>query len=81
MTRRGSSKCCNVPTNLTWLVPPSFLALTAERRSRSLAALGQIGVYPFSENESGLKTFDPVAVSENAVCPPGRDPSAPHCRP
>ena len=33
--------------------------------------LGQIGAYPLSENEPSLKRFDPVAISKNAVYPPG----------
>jgi hypothetical protein len=63
-----------VPTNLTWLVPRSFLAPTPESRTTSLAVLGQIGAYPLSENQPGLREFDPVTVSENAVYPPGVTP-------
>lgn len=60
-----------VPTNLTWLVPRSFAAPTPESRAQSLDLLGQIGAYPLSENEPSLKRFDPVAISKNAVYPPG----------
>jgi hypothetical protein len=60
-----------VPTNLTWLVPRSFLAPTPESRVQSLDVLGQIGAYPLSENESELRRFDPVAISANAEYPPG----------
>jgi hypothetical protein len=60
-----------MPTNLAWFPARSFLAPTSESRSVSLAVLGQIGAYPLSENESGLKKFDPVAISKNAVFPPG----------
>ncbi len=47
-----------VPTNLTWLVPRSFLAPTPESRPRALAVLGQVGAYPLSENRPGLRGFD-----------------------
>jgi hypothetical protein len=63
-----------VPTNLTWLVPRSFLAPTPESRVQSLDVLGQIGAYPLSENESELRRFDPVAISANAEYPPGVTP-------
>ena len=63
-----------VPTDLTGLVPRSFLAPTPESRTTSLAVLGQIGAYPLSENPPGLREFDPVAVSQNAVYPPGVTP-------
>jgi len=61
----------SMPTNLAWFPARSFLAPTSESRVESLAVLGQIGAYPFSENEPGLKVFDPVAISENVVYPPG----------
>jgi len=63
-----------VPTNLTWLVPRSFLAPTPESRMTSLAVLGQIGAYPLTVNQPSLREFDPVAVSQNAVYPPGVTP-------
>jgi hypothetical protein len=63
-----------VPTNLVWLVPRSFLAPTPESRTTNLAVLSQIGAYPLGDNQPGLRSFDPVAVSENAVYPPGVTP-------
>ena len=63
-----------MPTNLAWLPARSFLAPTPESRAQSLAVLGQIGAYPLSENGPDLKKFDPVAISENAVYPPGVTP-------
>jgi hypothetical protein len=63
-----------MPTNLAWFPARSFLAPTSESHAESLAVLGQIGAYPFSENEPGLKKFDPVAISKNAVYPPGVTP-------
>lgn len=63
-----------MPTNLTWFAPRSFAAPTPEGRAQSLAVLGQIGTYPLSDNKPGLTKFDPVAVSKNAVYPPGVTP-------
>ncbi len=63
-----------MPTNLAWLPARSFAAPTPEGRAAALSVLGQCGMYPLSENETGLKTFDPIAISENAVYPPGVTP-------
>jgi hypothetical protein len=63
-----------MPTNLVWVPARSFVAPTPESRTQSLAVLGQIGMYPLSENLPGLKKFDPVAISKNAVYPPGVTP-------
>jgi hypothetical protein len=63
-----------MPTNLVWVPARCFVAPTPESRTQSLAVLGQIGMYPLSENLPGLKKFDPVAISKNAVYPPGVTP-------
>jgi hypothetical protein len=63
-----------MPTNLVWVPARSFVAPTPESRAQSLAVLGQIGMYPLSENLAGLKMFDPVTISKNAVYPPGVTP-------
>ncbi len=73
-TPEGFVDVLPMPTNLAWLPARSFLAPTPESRAESLAVLGQIGIYPLSENETGLKSFDPVAISGNAVYPPGVTP-------
>jgi hypothetical protein len=47
---------------------------TPERCARAISVLGQIGLHPLSEDQPGLKKYDPVTVARNAVFPPGVTP-------
>ena len=59
------------PTNVTGVFGRSFAARTPEAKAKARAVLNQIGMYPVSENVSGLKSFDCEASARNKVFPPG----------
>jgi len=72
----GFIEVLRIPTNVAWLVPRSFMAPTPESRATSLAVLGQINVYPLGDDQPGLRTVDPEAISRNGVFPAGLTPEA-----
>ena len=59
------------PTNVGGAFGRSFAANTPEGKVAARAVLNQIGVYPFSQNQQGLKKFDCEASARNQVFPPG----------
>jgi hypothetical protein len=68
---RGFIDVLRSPTNVTGVFGRSFAAHTPEAKARARAVLNQIGMYPYSENVSGLKKFNCEASARNKVFPPG----------
>ena len=68
---RGFIDVLRSPTNVTGVFGRSFAAHGPEAKAKARAVLNQIGMYPFSENLSGLQTFDCEASARNKVFPPG----------
>jgi len=60
-----------MPTNVGWVAGRSFAAHTPESKAESLAVLGQMCVYPLSQNRPGHQDVDCKAVARNAQFPPG----------
>jgi hypothetical protein len=58
-------------TNYGGVFPRSFAARTPEAKRRAIAVQNQMGVYPLSQNQSGLRKFDCEAISQNKVYPAG----------
>jgi hypothetical protein len=72
-----------MPTNVGWVAGRSFAARTPEAKAEALAVLGQMRIFPLSQNKPGQQNVDCQAVARNAVYPPGvtaeaiaADPSA-----
>ncbi len=59
------------PTNVAGVFGRSFAARTPEAKAQARAVLNQIGMYPLSENDSNMKSFDCQASARNKVFPPG----------
>jgi hypothetical protein len=60
-----------VPTNISWVAMRSFAAHTAASKAESLAVLGQMRLFPLSENRPGQQPFDCHAVAHNVRFPHG----------
>lgn len=60
-----------LPTNYGGAFQRSFAARTPEAKARAIAVLDQMGAYPFSQNEAGMRKFDCEAITKNIVYPPG----------
>jgi hypothetical protein len=65
-----------LPTNIGGVFNRSFAARTAESKARAIAVLDQLGVYPYSRNEPGLRKFDCKAYAQNVMFPPGLNAQA-----
>jgi hypothetical protein len=62
------------PTNVGGAFGRSFAAHTPEAKATARAVLNQIGIYPSSQDKSGLRNFDCEASARNKVFPPGITP-------
>jgi hypothetical protein len=60
-----------MPTNVAWVPGRSFAAHTPEAKAEALAVLGQMRIFPLSQNQPGSQPVDCRAVAHNAVFPPG----------
>jgi hypothetical protein len=60
-----------MPTNVGWVPGRSFAAHTPASKAESLAVLGQMRVYPLSQNKPGQQNLDCQAVAHNVRFPPG----------
>jgi hypothetical protein len=60
-----------MPTNVAWVPGRSFAAHTSEAKAEALAVLGQMRIFPLSQNHPGPQPMDCRAVARNAVFPPG----------
>jgi hypothetical protein len=60
-----------MPTNVVWVAGRSFAAHTQEAKAEALAVLGEMRMFPLSQNESDQQPVDCRAVARNAVFPPG----------
>jgi hypothetical protein len=60
-----------MPTNIAWIPGRSFAAHAAESKAESLIVLGQMHIFPLSQNKPGQQTVDCKAIARNAVFPPG----------
>jgi hypothetical protein len=60
-----------MPTNVCWVPGRSFAAHTPEAKAEALAVLGQMRIFPLSQNKPGQQPVDCRAVASNAVFPPG----------
>jgi hypothetical protein len=60
-----------MPTNVGMVVPRSFAAHTPESKAQSLAVLGQMRMYPLSDNKSGQQVLDCATAARHAGFPPG----------
>jgi hypothetical protein len=58
-----------MPTNIAWVPGRSFAAHTPESKAESLAVLGQMRVYPLSQNKPGAQNVDCQAVARNVRFP------------
>lgn len=58
------------PTNVAGVFGRSFTAHSAESKAQARAVLNQIGVYPLSQDQPGLRTFDCEAIARNKVYTP-----------
>ena len=73
-TPGGFLDVIRMTTNYGGIFPRSFAARTPEAKARAIAVQRQMGAYPLSRNENGLKTFDVEAWTRNKVYPPGVTP-------
>jgi hypothetical protein len=60
-----------VPTNVAWIAGRSFAAHTPEAKRMALAVLGQMGMFPLSQNRAGQQPVDCQAEARNARFPAG----------
>jgi len=60
-----------VPTNVAGVFPRSFAGRSDGSKGRARAVLDQIGMYPFSEDQPGRRSFGYEAHTTHAVYPPG----------
>jgi hypothetical protein len=60
-----------MPTNVAWIAGRSFAAHTPEAKAEALAVLGQMRIFPLSQNKHGQQPVDCQVVARNAVFPPG----------
>lgn len=60
-----------LPTDYGGAFLRSFAARTEEGKARAVAVQDQMGVYPLSQDQAGLRRFDCEAYTQNAVYPPG----------
>src|SRR5215831_11712569 len=60
-----------MPTNIGWIAGRSFAAHTPEAKAQALAVLGQMRMFPLSQNQTGQQAVDCKAVARNAVFPSG----------
>jgi hypothetical protein len=60
-----------MPTNVAWVPGRSFAAHTSGAKAEALAVLGQIRLFPLSQNTPGQHNVDCQAVARHAVFPPG----------
>jgi hypothetical protein len=60
-----------MPTNVCWVPGRSFAAHTPEAKAEALAVLGQIRIFPLSQNMPGQQNVDCQAVARNARFPAG----------
>jgi hypothetical protein len=60
-----------MPTNVGMVVPRSFAAHSLESKSQSLAVLGQVRMFPLSQNKPGPQVLDCRQVAQHAGFPPG----------
>jgi hypothetical protein len=58
-------------TNVGWIAGRSFAAHTPESKAESLAVLGQMRMFPLSENKPGQQNVDCKAVARNVRFPAG----------
>jgi hypothetical protein len=65
-----------MPTNICWVPGRSFAAHSPESKAVARAVLGQMRVYPLSQDKPGPQDVDCEAVAHNAVFPPGVTPEA-----
>jgi hypothetical protein len=63
-----------MPTNIGWVPGRSFAAHTPEAKAEALAVLGQMRVYPLSQNKPGQQNLDCKAVASNVRFPAGVTP-------
>jgi hypothetical protein len=67
----GFIEVLRMPTNVAWVPGRSFAAHTAEAKAEALAVLGQIRMFPLSQNGPGQQSVDCQAIARNAVFPSG----------
>jgi len=60
-----------MPTNVGWVAGRSFAAHTVQAKAQALAVLGQMRIFPLSQNQPGQQSVDCQAIARNAVFPPG----------
>ena len=60
-----------LPTNVGWIAGRSFAAHTPEAKGEAMTVLGQMRMFPLSQNQPGPQPVDCKAVARNAVFPPG----------
>jgi hypothetical protein len=60
-----------MPTNVSWVAGRSFAAHSAEAKAEALAVLGQMRLFPLSQNQPGQQSVDCHAIARNAVFPSG----------
>jgi hypothetical protein len=60
-----------MPTNVGWVAGRSFAAHTPEAKAEALAVLGQMRIFPLSQNQPSPQPVDCRGVARNAVFPPG----------
>jgi hypothetical protein len=60
-----------MPTNVAWVPGRSFAAHTPEAKAEALAVLGQMRIFPLSQNQPGEQVVDCQTIARNAVFPPG----------
>jgi hypothetical protein len=60
-----------MPTNIGWIAGRSFAAHTSEAKAQALAVLGQMRMFPLSQNQTGQQAVDCKAEARNAIFPPG----------
>ena len=68
---KGFLDILRVPTNVAGVFPRSFAARSEGSKIRARAVLDQIGMYPFSEDHPGQRSFGYEAQANNGVYPPG----------
>jgi hypothetical protein len=68
-TPAGFHDVLRMPTNMASVFPRSFAARTPEAKALARAVLNQIGMYPFSANELGPRSFDAVPIARKAPFP------------
>jgi hypothetical protein len=60
-----------MPTNVCWVPGRSFAAHSPESKAEARKVLGQMRVYPLSQDKPGPQNIDPAAIARNAIFPPG----------